>query len=87
MARCQHQDMMARCQQMMQMRQKMATDMPAMDQKLDRLVAQMNTAQGQAKVDAMAAVLNELISQRKQMREEMMAGVMGTVRPSSNPTM
>jgi len=33
----------------------------------------MNRAKGSAKVDGMAAVINELVSQRKQMREQMMA--------------
>ncbi len=71
--------------QMMQMHQKMMDEMAAMDQKLDALVTQMNAAQGQAKVDAMAAVITEMINQRKQMREQMtstmgrgmMGGMMG----------
>ena len=45
---------------MKQMHQKMMAEMQAMDQKLDSLVAQMNAAQGQAKVDAIAAVINEM---------------------------
>ena len=36
------------------------------------LVDQMNSAKGSAKVDQTAAVINELVSQRKQMREQMM---------------
>ncbi len=63
-------------QQLMQMHQKMMADMAAMDQKLDGLVTQMNAAQGQAKVDAMAAVISEMINQQKQMREHM-ASMMG----------
>jgi YHS domain-containing protein len=42
----------------------------------------MNAARGQAKVDAMAAVISEMINQRKQMREQMasmtgQSGMMG----------
>lgn len=44
----------------------------AMDDRLQQLVAQMNQATGSAKVDRMAAVVNELVTQRKQMREQMM---------------
>ncbi len=63
-------------QQMKQMHQKMMAEMAAMDQKLDSLVAQMNSAQGPAKVDAMAAIINEMLAERKQMREHM-ASMMG----------
>lgn len=59
------------CQQMMQGHQKMMEQMKAMDGRLDTLVQQMNSASGQAKVDATAAVVNELVSQRKTMREGM----------------
>ena len=44
------------------------------DQKLDDLIAKMNAAKGEAKVDAIAAVLNELVAQRKEMRKQMTAG-------------
>jgi hypothetical protein len=40
-----------------------------MEARLDELVGTMNAAQGDAKVDAVAAVLNELISQRKAMHQ------------------
>ncbi len=60
----------------MQMHQKMMAEMAAMNQKLDTLVAQMNAAQGQAKVDAIAAVINEMNNDRKQMMEHM-ASMMG----------
>jgi YHS domain-containing protein len=59
----------------MQMHQKMMAEMSSMGQKLDSLVAQMNAAQGQAKVDAIAAVINEMNNDRKQMMEHM-AGMM-----------
>jgi hypothetical protein len=66
-----HGKMTMDCQQMMQMHQKMMQDMQAMDSRLDTLVQQMNSATGQAKVDGTAAVVSELVAQRKQMREGM----------------
>ncbi len=63
-------------QQAMQMHRKMMAEMTAMDQKLDNLVAQMNGAQGQAKVDDMAAVINALVDQQKKMHQHM-ASMMG----------
>jgi hypothetical protein len=44
-----------------------------MDARLDDLVKRMNAATGSKKPDAVAAVINELVAQRKQMREQMMA--------------
>jgi hypothetical protein len=60
-----------RCKQMMAMHNQMMADMKAMDASLDQKVAAMNAATGQAKVDAMAAVINEMASQRKQMMAKM----------------
>ena len=57
------------CEAMMQ---KMQASSKAMDDRLQALVDQMNSAKGSAKVDQTAAVINELVSQRKQMREQMM---------------
>ena len=45
----------------------------AMDARLDELVKKMNAANGSRKVDAVAAAVNELVAQGKQMREHMMA--------------
>ncbi len=59
------------CQQMAQDHQKMMDEMKAMDARLDTLVQQMNSATGPAKVDATAAVVNEMVTQRKTMREGM----------------
>lgn len=59
------------CQQMMQAHQKMMEQMKATDARLDTLVQQMNGATGQAKVDATAAVVSELVTQRKTMHEGM----------------
>ena len=68
------------CKQMMTMHNQMMADMKAMDAGLDQKVAAMNAAEGNAKVDAMAAVINEMATHRKQMmaktsnmRDQMMA--------------
>ncbi len=45
--------------------------MEAHDARLDELVAAMNAAKGDAKVDAIAAVVNELVSQRRTRRAHM----------------
>lgn len=57
------------CEAMMQ---KMQSSSKLMDDRLQALIDEMNAAKGSAKVDRMAAVINELVSQRKQMRGEMM---------------
>lgn len=57
---------------MMAEREKMMATMQAMDQQLDELVAQMNSATGTAKVDAIASVLTALVEQRQTMRSGMM---------------
>ncbi|MCA1733550.1 MAG: hypothetical protein LC732_08100 [Acidobacteria bacterium] len=57
------------CQMMMD---HMHAKQKAMDEKLQPLVARMNAATGQARVDATAAVVNELVAQRHQAREQMM---------------
>ena len=46
--------------------------MEAMDARLDELIKKMNAATGNKKANATAAVINELVAQRKQMREQMM---------------
>lgn len=45
--------------------------MEASEVRLDQLVQVMNGATGQKKVDAMAAVINEIVAQRKMMRGHM----------------
>lgn len=57
------------CQSMMQ---EMHGSSQAMDDRLQKLIDEMNKAKGSAKVDRMAAVINELVTERKQMREQMM---------------
>jgi polyhydroxyalkanoate synthesis regulator phasin len=56
------------CQSMMQ---EMQASSKAMDDRLQQLIDEMNKAKGSARVDRMAAVINELVTQRKQMREQM----------------
>lgn len=64
--------MMSGNPQMMAMHNQMMAEMKAMEAGLDLKVAAMNAAKGRAKVDAMAAVINEMVSQHKQMMAKMM---------------
>ena len=64
---------------MMKMHEQMMAEMKVGDAKLDALVKDMNAAAGDAKVNAVAAVVNELVRQHKamhghmgQMHEQMM---------------
>ena len=68
-------------QDMMKMHEQMMTEMQAGDAKLDALAKDMNDAKGDAKVNAVAAVVNELVRQHKamhgrmgQMHQQMMGG-------------
>lgn len=73
-------DMAEKCKAMMAEREKMMAEMKAADQRLDDLVSKMNSASGQAKVDATAAALTEVVAERKTMHERMMQmhhGMMG----------
>ena len=51
---------------------KMMAEMKTADQRLDDLVAKMNAASGMEKADATAAVVSEMVTQRKAMRDGMM---------------
>lgn len=63
---------MEACKQMMSRHQQMMSEMQAMEKKLDELVANMNAARDdKAKLGAVAVVVTELVSQRRQMRERM----------------
>jgi len=57
---------------MMAHHKEMMGKMETMDARLDELVKKMNAATGNKKANATAAVINELVAQRKQMRDEMM---------------
>ena len=65
--------MMEECKAMMAKHEGMKAEMASLDAKLDSLVAAMNAAKGNKKVDATAAVINEMAAQRKAMRDHMMA--------------
>ena len=65
-------DVNAQESQMKDMQQKMIADMKAMDAKLDAIVTKMNTAKGDAKVDAIAEVLTAMVQQHRTMRDGMM---------------
>ncbi len=69
-------DMKAECQAMMAKHQAMQDQLKAMDVKMDGLVADMNAATTSTAPDAMekpmAAVINELVVQRKAQRAMMM---------------
>jgi vancomycin resistance protein YoaR len=65
-------DMAAKCKAMMAEHEKMMAEMKAADQRLDELVTKMNSASGQARVDATAAAVTEIVAQRKTMRDRMM---------------
>jgi len=68
--------MMAECKAMMAKRQAMQVKVDAMDASLDKLVGEMNAAKASKEIDAlekpMAAVLNELVAQRKVLQSMMM---------------
>ncbi len=59
--------------QMAEMHQKMEAEMKAQNAEIDSLVAAMNSATGEKKVDAIAAVVSKLVEQRKAMQEKMAA--------------
>jgi hypothetical protein len=56
--------------------------MDSMDARLDSLAGVMNRAKGAARTDAMAGILNMLVSHHREMRREMQRGMMepGMVR-------
>jgi hypothetical protein len=58
-------------QDMMKMHEQMMAEMKANDAKLDALVKDMNAATGDAKVNAMATVVNELVRQHRAMHGRM----------------
>jgi vancomycin resistance protein YoaR len=58
-------------QDMMKMHEQMMTEMNAADAKLDALLKEMNAASGNARVNAMATVVTELVRQNRSMHEHM----------------
>ncbi len=77
-------DLKAECQTMMARKQEMQDKLKAMDATLDELVAKMNATQPEVDMEKpMAAVINELVAQRKashammmEMQSEMTAHMM-----------
>ncbi len=72
--------MAAQDQTMMANREKMMQEMARADQRLGELVTTMNAASGMQKADATAAVINEMVAERRTMRDGMMQmqdGMMG----------
>jgi len=72
--------------QMMAQQQKMMAEMQATQTKLDELVAQMNSATGNAKVDRMAVLLTELVAQHKRMGSMMQGGMMPMMMMPNAPS-
>ena len=66
-----HQMMMEKCKSMGAKHDKMQEEFKAMDAALDEKVAAMNAAKGDQKTAAMASVISEMATQRKQMHEKM----------------
>ena len=58
-------------QDMSKMHEKMMTDMKAAQTRLDDLATKMNAATGEAKIAAMAELLNELVGQHRAMGQRM----------------
>jgi len=75
------------CAGMMQKHEGMQKHMAEMDAKLQGLTDEMNKATGDARVDKMAAVLNELVTQRTMMQKHMMehCPMMKTGEKTSEP--
>ena len=59
--------------EMMPKHAKMMEEQKAQDAEIDKLLAEMNAATGEKRVDAIMAVLNKLVEQRKTMHEKMAA--------------
>ena len=57
--------------EMMPMHEKMMEKQKAEDAEIDKLLAEMNAATGEKRVDAIVAVLNKLVERRKAMHAEM----------------
>jgi len=61
----------ARKAEMMEWHQKMVEKIKANDAELDKLVAEMNAASGEKKTDAIAAIVNKMMDQRKAWHSDM----------------
>ena len=59
--------------EMMPVHAKLLTEQKAQDAKIEKLLAEMNNSRGDKRIDAIVAVLNTLVEQRKAMNAEMAA--------------
>mgnify|MGYP000601512543 CR=1 FL=1 len=66
-----HRGMMRKCMEMKEKSDKAMEDIQAMDGRIDEKMAALKNAKGDQKMAAMEAVLGELVSQRKEMREKL----------------
>jgi hypothetical protein len=64
---------MDKCKEMMAKHDQYKAEWKAMDEDLNAKIASMNAAKGDKRLEAMAAVINELADQRSKMREMFMA--------------
>ena len=93
-AQAAHNDMAAMKQgmgaHMMADHQKMMADMKASQKKLDDLVAAMNQATGDDKVNKLAAVVTEMVARQREMCVRIMSGnmmlPMSTIQPTPEGT-
>jgi len=93
-AQAAHNDMAAMKQgmgaHMMADHQKMMADMKASQKKLDDLVAAMNQATGDDKVNKLAAVVTEMVARKREMCVRIMSGnmmlPMSTIQPTPEGT-
>lgn len=60
-------------QEMMPMHAKMLEKQRAQDAEIEKLLSEMNATSGEKRVDAIVAVLNKLVEQRRAMQAEMSA--------------
>jgi len=89
------EEMRAQREALLEQRRAMVEQMRMADAKLDTLLAQMDGAQGNAKVDALAEVVRELVAERKamlsmmesmpMMRPMAVGGEAGRPRPMRQP--
>jgi hypothetical protein len=80
----------AAMRQMMELHQKMQAEMQQADGQLDALLAEMNGSTGEKKVEAIAALLNRMVQERKavqhrmaEMHMQMMGGAPGPAAEGS----
>lgn len=72
------------CEKMMEMHGAMMSGMDAMDSEMVDLINNMNSTQGNEKLDAMAKVVNKLVEQRKHIHKNMMSYHSGMMQHMGN---